>query len=223
MSGAVIILNARLNRKPSKKCKMNNFTEKVKSLIANLSDDRLLLFCNLNCEKMLPGYQIFTEVENWGNYEFFKSLNQDVYRLVADKQVRNYRQWSKQLEDNFPDLDDFDSISASYAFDACVVFNQTISFLLDGDRGHANINSTGVLDTVDMFIQLKENVQGTSYNNLPALEKLIESDEYMQREYKRQIVLLEELQKIEISEAGIKSLRKMNNDFGPLIDYNRLR
>jgi uncharacterized protein YjaG (DUF416 family) len=198
---------------------MSNFNEIVKKLIANLSDVKLLLFCNLNCEKVLPGYQVFVKVENWGDYKFLKLLNEEVYRVLIDKQVRNYAQWDKQLEDNFPNLDDFDNIAASYGFDACVVFNQMISFLLDGDNIHAIHNSNGVLNTVDMFIQEKENIQNTNYSNLESLESFIESDEYMQREYKRQLGLLEELRIIDISEESIKKLRKMNNDFGPLIDW----
>jgi uncharacterized protein YjaG (DUF416 family) len=202
---------------------MSDFDEMIKKMITNLSDDKLILFCNLNCEKVLPGYQIFTEVENWGDYEFFKLLNEEVYRLLLDHQIRNYQQWDKQLEDNFPNLDEFDSIAASYGFDACVVFNQMISFFLDGNGSHAINSSTGVINTIDMFIQDKENVQNTSYTNIAALESFIESDEYMQREYKRQLALLEELRKTEISKDAINRLRKLNDDFGPLIAYGTLR
>src|ERR1700756_1833532 len=106
---------------------MSEFSRQVKELVTQLSPDRLTLFCNLNCEKMLPGYEIFSKDEDWGDITFFSDTLKKIYdQLVdADKKIGADKIY-ETLELNSPDLDEFDSISASYAFDVCCAFDALI-------------------------------------------------------------------------------------------------
>jgi hypothetical protein len=100
-----------------------------------------------------------------------------------------------------------------------------ISFLLSNNTEYAVNNSQACMDTVDMFVQLKENVVGKiTYNEIPALEALIFKDEYMQRELKRQLDILTELENtITIDEQSIDKLRTINENLGPLVDINLIK
>jgi uncharacterized protein YjaG (DUF416 family) len=102
---------------------INNFLTTIKQKVLNLNSDKLSLFCNLNCEKMLPGYKIFSETEQWGDFSFFNNLVKSLYVSIIEKSVPDYNQWDKELTENFPDLDEFDSEAASYGFDTCLAFD----------------------------------------------------------------------------------------------------
>lgn len=204
---------------------INNFQATIKQKVLNLNRDKLSLFCNLNCEKMLPCYKIFFETEQWGDFLFFDNLVKSLYFSIIEKSALDYNQWEKELTKNFPDLDEFESEAASYSFDTCVAFDEMIFFLLSDNTEHVVNNSQACIDTVDMFVQLKENVGGKiTYNQIPALEALIFKDEYMQRELKRQLDILTELENtITIDEQSIDKLRTINESLGPLVDISLIK
>ena len=201
---------------------MNNLTTTVRQKVLNLNRKKLSLFCNLNCEKMLPCYRVFSETEQWGNFAFFNSLVQSQYPAIIGGNALDYNQLESELQENFPHLEEFSSEAASYGLDACVAFDEMISFLLSDDAEHVVNNSQACIDTVDMFVQLKENVEGKiEYSNIPALEAFIFEDEYMQREIKRQLDILTALENTTvIDEQSVEKLRVINESLGPLVDVN---
>jgi uncharacterized protein YjaG (DUF416 family) len=204
---------------------INNFQTTIKQKVLNLNRDKLSLFCNLNCEKMLPCYKIFFETEQWGDFSFFDNLVKSLYISIIEKSALDYNQLEKELTENFPDLDEFESEAASYGFDTSIAFDEMISFLLSDNTEHAVNNSLACINTVDMFVQLKESPEGkTAYKDIPALEALIFKDEYMQRELKRQLDILTELENtITIDEQSIKKLRTINESLGPLVDIKLIK
>lgn len=170
---------------------------------------------------MLPGYKIFNHIESWGNYSFFLSLTESVYNdILQDNSNTHYSLLSKELLDNTPHLDDFDTYAASYAFDMCVAFEHLILFMLDGKKDHILNNSQTVMDTVDMFIQQKENIKITRYEDLPALEMMIAKDEFMKKEIARQINLLQVIDDTpQIDKELMDSIRKQNLNTNDIINY----
>jgi uncharacterized protein YjaG (DUF416 family) len=81
---------------------INNFSTTAKQKALNLNKNKLTLFCNLNCEKILPCYKVFFETENWGNFSFFDNLVKSLYVSLVDNSVLDYSQWEIELEENFP-------------------------------------------------------------------------------------------------------------------------
>lgn len=203
---------------------MKDFSTKLKGGLRTLSIKQLVLFCNLNCEKMLPGYEVFSKKENWGDYAFFKNTIELVYdQLDGMIEERNYQQLYETLELNSPDLEEFDDPAASYALDVCSAFEGLIQFLITKDIEQVFNNSEYCINTVDMFIQQKEGITYISSDNLNRVERIIAQDAYMIRELKRQSNVLMELSKNnEINKSTITSLRELNNSFNSIIDYNLL-
>jgi len=203
---------------------MDDYIKVVRERVSDFSIRQTILFGALNCEKMLRGYKIFTELEVWGDYNFFLSLTEYVYSNILENNGKAYYELSKkELERNFPDLDNFQTAAASYAFDMCVAFDELLMLILDDSREHALNISRTVIDTVDMFIQQKENVTVTRYEDLPALEVMIDNDEFMKKEIERQMSLLRTINDAsEINEELIKSIRSFNQNLDELIDYSYL-
>ncbi len=201
---------------------MTEFSAQLKKLIIQLSPDRLILFCNLNCEKMLPGYEIFSKEEDWGDIAFFNDALKKIYDQLEDASKKiNADKLYETLALNSPNPDDFDSISASYAFDVCCAFDAMVQYLLTQDEEHIVNNSQYCINSVDMFIQQKEGVDHTSFDDMQDLERLIAQDEYMKKEHNRQLTILAEIAKITVLNNGtIESLRDLNASFGPLIRYD---
>lgn len=203
---------------------MNDHIKVVQERVSDFSLRQAVLFGALNCEKMLRGYKIFTELEAWGDYDFFLSLTEHIYSDILENKVKAYYELSKkELERNFPDLDNFQTAAASYAFDMCVAFDELLMLILDDSREHVLNISRTVIDTVDMFIQQKENVTSTRYEDLPALEAMIDGDAFMKNEIKRQLSLLNSISgAFEINDELIKSIRSFNQNLDELIDYSYL-
>lgn len=202
---------------------MNSFSEIRDSYIEKLSNKHLTLFCNLNCEKMLLGYEVFTWNENWGNVMFFKETVENGYRhLLSEFDKAFFEVVENELSVNFPDLDEFDSSSASYAFDTCCAFDEFIQFLKSGEKGLVSKNSQACINTVDMFIQEKENIGYVK--DIEKLELLIANDQYMIREHDRQLNLLKKLDELPVIDGeSLMVLREINASWGDIIDRNIIK
>ena len=203
---------------------MTDFASNVKEKTSSLSIKHLVLFCALNCEKLLPSYVAFSNSEEWGDAEFFKKTLTNVYDLlVSENEDFDNLVAFEDLEENSPDLDEFDSNIASYAFDTCCAFDELFQFLSTSEIEHVLNNSQHCVNTVDMFIQQKEGIDHTSFDDIQDLETLIAQDHYMLREHKRQLTLLDEINKvIAINIENIESIRSINLNFGSMIDYSLL-
>jgi uncharacterized protein YjaG (DUF416 family) len=201
---------------------MNDFSLQIQGYIKKLSIDHLILFCNLNCEKMLPGYRLFSEIEDWGDFSFFKNLTESVFiYLTIHNDAGFYEKLDEELMENFPELDNFDGIIASYAFDTACAFGELIQYIKTKEINHVIENSQSCINTVDMFVQHKENIR--YINDISALEMLISKDEYMQKETSRQLTLLKELETMTLIDGkAIATMKNLNDSFGELVDYKIL-
>ncbi|SCW54964.1 hypothetical protein [Mucilaginibacter sp. NFR10] len=73
---------------------MDDYIKVVRERVSDFSLRQAVLFGALNCEKMLRGYKIFTELEAWGDYDFFLSLTEYIYSDILEmtvKLIMNYR------------------------------------------------------------------------------------------------------------------------------------
>jgi uncharacterized protein YjaG (DUF416 family) len=209
---------------PLKILAMNDFSNKIKEHIKNLSLEHLILFCALNCEKTLQGYLLFSEKEEWGNIAFFQDTIKEVYKqLIEKKKYLDYIKIREKLLINSPDIDEFEGVLASYAFDSCCAFDELIKFLITSDKEHVLNNSQYLINTVDMFVQQKEGITYVEYDKIQDLENIISQDIFMQKEISRQILLLAEISKIDIINIEvIEAIKKLNASFDPLVNYDIL-
>ncbi|QNH61587.1 DUF416 family protein [Hymenobacter sediminicola] len=162
----------------------------------------------LTCAKMQPLYAAFCESESWGNSGVYEDGIQALFSFAltnsADEAVRvlpEFEQW-------FPDLDDFESILTSYAFDSSVALTEALLFVSTQDNIHFENHLTAATDCIDMFVQDLLDLDP----NQPDLNKIIEASGYMQREFARRNSLLFALQENPaVTTETIEHLKLLNS------------
>jgi len=191
---------------------MKEFSDHRKTAVAQLSRPQLLVFCALTCEKMLPQYSLFSEAEAWGNANTLTNILNSVYQLAKGGKP-SFGGFADELMLIAPDLDDFENALASYALDTCCAFEAVLQYVKTDSKEHVINNSQWAIDTVDMFVQLTEDINPRN----PLLEDMIASNVHMQTEINRQKTILAELKAIEIiDDRAIAYLKKINDEFGYL-------
>lgn len=182
-------------------------------MVAQLSRPQLLVFCALTCEKMLPQYSLFSEAEAWGNTKTLTNILDAVYQLAKGGNNNHFDGFGDELMSVAPDLDDFEGALASYALDACCAFEEVLQYVKTAGEEHVVYNSQWSIDTVDMFVQLTEDMDPRN----PMLEDMILNNIHMQTELNRQKKILSELKEIAIiDDQAVAYLRKINDEFGYL-------
>ena len=196
-----------------------NFTAKIEHSIASMSYGHQCLFLLLTCDKMLPNYVSFSAETNWGNPQVFKDAMSTLEHTALGKAFAEseLKVLSKSIEENIPDLEAFET--GSFAFDSSIVFNEAILFLINQDPENLVNAIQGALDTVDMFVQMKDNLDP----NDKAFEAKIQDSLYLKREVNRQQLMIDHLSRIQkITKEAIEALQQINERHGAITDLNLL-
>ncbi|WP_072008659.1 DUF416 family protein [Hymenobacter sp. IS2118] len=195
--------------------------DELRRWIDELSESHCCLIAALVCDKLYPNYLLFTETDKWGSPALFRAGIELLFEasVVGIRPISEAQKLDDELDSAFPDLDDFTSSEASYAFDASSALNSAFQFLITGDKEHVVSCSISAFDTVDMFVQMLHEIEP----NVPDLDQLIYSDPYMQREVERQQRLLTLLSKTPIVSADfIAQLRQEQESQPAIVDVNKL-
>ena len=193
------------------------FLENVKKKVINLSHEHISLFIMLTLEKMSPAYKIFYEKENWGNLQLLNDIvhvfkNEALNETLSKKDLRKI---IKQVGDICPDLDEFETIIASFARDSCLAYYSAVLFLMSNKIEDLVDVIVISIDTIDMYVNVTEDPDFTK--NLT--EEEIEKNEFMQRELKRQLIFLDKLEITKkISAEIIDEMRELNDSYGEMIN-----
>lgn len=194
--------------------------DRIKKLIKELEPAQNAAFVALTCEKMLPNYFRFSEIEKWGNSEIYTEALTTLYGFVLNQSYdKEYIvRIMDDLEANSPDLDEFDSPTASYALDTSSAMLEAVSFLLDGKIEHIYNCATYATDTVDMFIQELNDLDP----NHPNLGNIIDKNGYMVNETERQERMLKLLTDINRFDVDIIKNLRVENGAKNLIDIEQI-
>lgn len=188
---------------------MNEFLNDIRNGVIKLSRKQRILFCVLTCERLLPNYKHFEKENNWGNHEVLQESIDMIYQyLINDKlfAADDVLELLERVDSVTPHTEDFTGILTSFALDACTSIESTLNFILNNKLEHVMEVVSYAYDTVDMFVQEKENMDP----NDRYLEEKIRNDVFMQRERRRQKELVEritELQTDNITNEVINDLR----------------
>ena len=192
----------------------------IKDKVNNLSKEKLLLFAGINCEKLYPSYQKFTKVENTGDPELIEPALSLIFQSVFNHQlfsINEVNEIKNKIDIIIPELSDYESSLASFAVDFCSAIYDTLDFITDGDINKIVNTAIYALDTVDMFINMKEDLEYAQKD----YEKIIANDVFMVSELKRQSMLIDKIKKLDkISDESINELRKVSLD--PLVNFSLL-
>lgn len=175
---------------------MNDFLNDIRNSVIKLSKKKKILFCVLTCEKLLSNYMSFEEENDWGDHQVLQEAIDMIYQYLINDKLFSNEEISELLErvDAItPHTEDFPGILTSFALDACTSVESTLQFILDDKAEHVMEVVSYAYDTVDMFIQEKENMD----SNDREIEERISNDVFMQRERKRQKELLQRMSEMQ--------------------------
>jgi uncharacterized protein YjaG (DUF416 family) len=196
---------------------MDVFLTKISESIKYFQPEQLVMLNATTCEKVIPIYSLFSESESWGNIELFQEALFLQYQYLQNLSITNSEidKIIFEIENNSPDLDEFDSELASYALDACIVFIESLTFLKTKDINSAISVASSSRDLVDMFVQEKNDFAPNDVN----LNIKIQTDPFMEKEVDRYFKLISKIgsyKSLNLSE--IEAVRILNNEYGEIID-----
>ncbi|NCD68755.1 DUF416 family protein [Mucilaginibacter agri] len=199
---------------------MNQFERDVKGKLLSLSEKQRSVFAFLTVDKLYPHYVVFQEKYDWGDSDLLFHGIELIYNyIVDDLDLSNVEieDMISRVDDIIPDMDNFGSALSSFALNASTGVQCALRYLIDNNIEHITDIVSFTLDTVDLFIQDKEN-----HNTLdPSRDIQIEHDSFMIQEQRRELEIIEKLSTLQtdlITKELITSLRSNI----PIIDLSLL-
>lgn len=200
---------------------MDKYREEIKQDLVRLEDMKPLLFAALICERLYPNYLYFHSVFNWGDPGVLREAIKIIFQSVIKKDLFEKEEILAMIEAVeliTPDTNEFQEIYASFALDACTAVSSTLNYIIDQELEHIVDVAIYARDTVDMFIQERDDIHLFTINS----EIRISSDPLMIHEKTRQKDSIERMLNKnfgdEINDQFIESLR----DKSPLINIDVL-
>jgi len=195
---------------------MDIYREDIKDKLKFLSVTQQLLFAALTCERLYPNYLYFHERFGWGNPKVLLDCIDIIYQYIFIENLfgRNeIQQHIEAVDIVTPNTEDYSEIFVSFALDACTSIYSTLNFMLDQNLDHIADVASYARDTVDMFIQVRDDID----TNFKGLEAKIANDSLMIQEKSRQLSIIEKLRSLNgkrITDNLIEELR----DKSPIIN-----
>ena len=158
------------------------FTEIIKFQINNLTDQKCIEFGLWICNRLLPEYQNFHDLNNWGDpdklkeaIEFCETSN---LNNITDQNI--LAELIEQIDTIIPDTEDFGDYPGSYALNSGTSVLELLEYFVDKDKSHIVNISEYMTDTIDFKIAEKN----------PALSKEeVDKHADILNEYEQQIEL----------------------------------
>lgn len=154
---------------------MNNDLIKLKQL----DYKQQLAFAYLTCQRLYPNYVFFSKNYGFGNTDILYKCLEDIFSTLWDAgNEKKLHELIDLVNTNTPSPEKFTTVLASSALDACTAITETLQFITDRKFSRIQDISTFATDTVDMYIQERDNLD----YDLPDFEQIIQNDPLMQKE-----------------------------------------
>lgn len=179
------------------------FFKRLKAL--NLQQKKL--FAVALCQRMLPNYQLFAEVCEFGNATVLETLQQLLWQQLYDPKLKlNLDAQLNKLEENTPEPEDFDVYGVYPALDAVVALSTYLGALqskIEEDITNiSKLSSATVANYVEALL-------GEEFDSEDKLDDAIFAHPMMEQERELQLSLLEIIEdNSEPAADFIKALRK---------------
>lgn len=179
------------------------FFKRLKAL--NLQQKKL--FAVALCQRMLPNYQLFAEVCEFGNATVLETLQQLLWQQLYDPKLKlNLDAQLNKLEENTPEPEDFDVYGVYPALDAVVALSTYLgamqSKIEEDITNISKLSSATVANYVEALL-------GEEFDSEDKLDDAIFAHPMMEQERELQLSLLEIIEdNPEPAADFIKALRK---------------
>lgn len=184
----------------------------VAAALTELSPQHRVAFCAAVAERLLPNYLAFAAEEEWGDPESLRTALDAVWgcatgsRLSEGERIR----LAGACEAAAPEPGDFRSDLASAALDAATAIGAALACCGNGNPEHCAEAATYARDTVDMYIQIRGDVDSDDSD----LDAKIRTHPLMVRETDRQASDLRLLRKASIVDTSLT--RRLRSGAGVL-------
>ncbi|BAY25421.1 hypothetical protein NIES2100_52270 [Calothrix sp. NIES-2100] len=197
--------------------------ESLKQKLEKLPQLHRMAFAASICERMLPNYNAFSRMENWGDPSVPRKVLDEIWQVLQGRQIdeTRIRQLQKDLEGVCPDSDSNDFCNAYYLFEAqealfsieyilIAYLNKSLEYII-------RVVMSARFETIQKFIEERdENFRETVHEN--ELEEIV-THPLAVREMAKENEDLQLLKSIEYLECDfLESLRNSNNGKS-LLDY----
>ena len=139
------------------------------------------VFAYLTCERLYPNYVSFAIEYNFGFPKVLRHSIDFIYENIFREKIEQTLIVGQinRINKSCPNTEDFDTILASSALDACTCITDTLDFLNNSDSKLLQYISSYATDSVDMYIQYIENLD---FNNDESFQKKIDTHRLMVNE-----------------------------------------
>jgi uncharacterized protein YjaG (DUF416 family) len=166
----------------------DEYTKRITQEVDALSQKEKVVLCLICCERLVPLYEKFSETEDFGSVAVLCESE----RIAKGWLQGDYFETSliaQQLADVIPDMDDFGSISGSFALNAGLAHEHLLEQMQSDDSAPAFYALLSCYDTIDFYVQdlLDPDCKG----GVPEVE--IENHEMVVNEIKWQLNIFEEI------------------------------
>lgn len=156
------------------------------------------------CERLLPNYNAFYRLENWGDPSVLRTALNEVWQILQGKPVDAalIRRLIKDCEDVIPDSDDFGGLSDMEAQEAAIAICNTLEACLNPTPQQIIRVANCVTNTIDAFVPHGDKSFNVSESKvgLKKLEEAIASHPLAVREMAKQsedLRLLKQAEKLD--------------------------
>lgn len=181
--------------------------EELKEELKRLSPAHRVVFAASCCERLLPNYNTFSRMENWGDPQVLELALDEIWKSLEGVRLppKRIKELIKKTERVAPDTEDFPSIHGSIALYAAAAVGATLECCLNGDpRRAAEVGSLAV-SAVDMYVRERDDLD---FNDPDTWER-VGKDPLVRRELDRQRQDLEQLKNVkELDRDFIRKFRR---------------
>lgn len=185
----------------------------VEGQLRTLDHIKLAAYCAALTERQFPNFALFSSLVEFGDQKQLATILDGVWQsLVPGGAKMNFEVQLDKVENNMPDLDEFEMYGASPALDAVVSLYSTLVCLLEADVDEAVAVGNVSREAVATFIEVSEGDDQMSDEEIIRFitnhELMIQEDEFQEKIVER---LLNTKQ---LDRDFVKSLRELARNEG---------
>lgn len=106
-------------------------------------------------ERMLPNYQLFSQSFDFGDFTVLRNQLDLVWQKLGPSQLKiNIEVQLEKLEENIPDVEDFDSFGVFPALDACMALSALLQSISDREVDGVEHVSQLSINSVGAYVEL---------------------------------------------------------------------
>ncbi|WP_415889708.1 YjaG family protein [Neptuniibacter sp. SY11_33] len=177
----------------------------------DLKDWQLAAYCAAITERMFPNFALFARMMEFGDVSKMRQILDAVWDHLNNTGAKmNFEVQLDKVEDNMPDLEEFDMYGASPALDAVVALFSTLNTVIAADASEVLTVANMSRESVATFIELNADDQISD----DELVRFINTHDLMVQEDDFQADILEIIQDDLPRRDALQELRELAHNDG---------